>query len=176
MGMNVGKSSTNYNAEINVTPLVDVVLVLLIIFMVIVPLTQLGYDVSIPNESVSATPPPQAERQIIMAINSTGCPDAGSPSPLGLPPNCNIRLNKEVVPAGDLTRRAEEIFRQRTGDDRVLFLAAEESFRYEYVVRLLDLAKAGAGADLAIGIVKDPRIATEDPGAAAAAVGGTALE
>jgi biopolymer transport protein ExbD len=160
MAMNVGKSGTSFNSEINVTPLVDVVLVLLIIFMVIVPLTQLGYEVSIPNESVSATPPPQVERQIIMAISEETCPANAPLDPsLGLPSGCSVRLNKEVCMAGDLSRRVKEIFTGRRGDDRVLFLAAQESMRYENVVRLLDLARAGAGDDLAIGIVKEERIA-----------------
>ena len=158
MGMNVGKSS-NYSAEINVTPLVDVVLVLLIIFMVIVPLTQMGYEVSIPNESQSATPPPSVERQVIMAVSNESCPASGPIGPLGLPESCQVRLNKEVCAAADLSRRVGEIFASRRGDDRVLFLAAEESLRYENVVRLLDLAQAGAGGDLAVGIVKDERIA-----------------
>jgi biopolymer transport protein ExbD len=158
MGMNVGKSS-NYSSEINVTPLVDVVLVLLIIFMVIVPLTQLGYDVSIPNESISATPPPQVERQVILAISQASCPADGSDGSDGLPAGCHVHLNKELCAASDLSRRVGEIFEGRRGDDRVLFLAAEETMRYENVVRLLDLAQAGAGGDLAIGIVKDERIA-----------------
>jgi biopolymer transport protein ExbD len=158
MAMTTGKPGS-YSSEINVTPLVDVVLVLLIIFMVIVPLTQLGYDVSIPNESISATPPPQVERQIIMAISSATCPPGEPVGKLQLPPSCTVRLNKEVCAAEDLSRRVAEIFAGRRGDDRVLFLAAEESFNYETVVRLLDLAQAGAGGDLAIGIVKDERIA-----------------
>jgi biopolymer transport protein ExbD len=156
--MNVGKS-THYSAEINVTPLVDVVLVLLIIFMVIVPLTQLGYDVSIPNESIAATPPPEAEKQVILAVSRASCPDDAPPGENGLPQGCEVRLNREPCAAADLGRRVGEIFASRRGDDRVLFLAAEESFRYEVVVRLLDLAQAGAGGNLAIGIVKDERIA-----------------
>jgi biopolymer transport protein ExbD len=167
MGMNVGKSS-KYTAEINITPLVDVVLVLLIIFMVIVPLTQLGYDVSIPNESVSAAPPPKADRQVILAVSQASCPMGGPQGPEGLPVTCQVHLNKEPCPASDLARRIGEIFAARTGDDRVLFLAAEESMRYENIVRLLGLAQAGAGGDLAIGIVKDERIAFGPETAAAA--------
>jgi biopolymer transport protein ExbD len=159
MGMNAGKSSSNFNCEINITPLVDVVLVLLIIFMVIVPLTQLGYDVSIPNESVAATPPPQVERQVILAVSHASCPPGEPPGPTGLPASCQVRLNRESCAVGDLSRRVAEIYADRRGDDRVLFLAAEESIRYENIVLLLDLAQAGAGGDLSIGIVKDERIA-----------------
>ncbi len=67
-------SDTGLQSEINVTPLVDVVLVLLIIFMVVVPLLMQGYDVDIPRVSADAAPAPAEETQVILSIGPTACP------------------------------------------------------------------------------------------------------
>jgi hypothetical protein len=74
-----------------------------------------------------------------------------------------VRLTKEVCATNDLQRRIGEIYSGRRGNDRVIFLAAEESLAYEIVVRVVDLVQLGAGADpLAIAIVKDERLALPD--------------
>ena len=65
MSMNVGGGG-GVKASINVTPMVDVVLVLLIIFMVIQPMLQVGYTVETPPEVKSATPPPQVDRKSVV--------------------------------------------------------------------------------------------------------------
>jgi biopolymer transport protein ExbD len=158
MGMAVGEGG-GLNSDINVTPLVDVVLVLLIIFMVIVPLSQMGYDIEIPRESEAVPSPEQAEKQVIMAVSEADCAIA-APITGGLPAGCRVRINKEEVLADDLTKRMGEIFGNRRKADKVLFIAAEEKLNYEGVIRLLDLAKSGAGEDLKIGIVTDERLAT----------------
>jgi biopolymer transport protein TolR len=159
MGMAVGEGG-GLNSEINVTPLVDVVLVLLIIFMVIVPLSQMGYDIEIPRESMNAVPPEQSDKQVILAVSESDCAIAAPLTSPGLPPGCRVRINKEEVLAEDLSKRMGEIFGNRRKADKVLFLAAEEKLNYEGVIRLLDLAKNGAGEDLKVGIVTDERLAT----------------
>jgi len=177
MGMNVGGGG-GMVSDINVTPLVDVVLVLLIIFMVITPLSQMGYDVNIPRENVMATPPPpdQQNKQVILAINAREC-DVSSPvGPNGIRPDCTVRINKEAVRLADLPRRTTEIFKGRKAEDKVIFLAAEEKLNYEAVMQILDRAKAGV-EDLQVGIVTDERLATStgEAGAAAGAVAVPAL-
>jgi biopolymer transport protein ExbD len=148
------------NSDINVTPLVDVVLVLLIIFMIVVPLSQMGYDVNIPRESTSSVPREQSEKQIIMAVNADHCAILEDLGPSGLPPGCAVFLNQERVAIEDLPRRVGEIFANRRAQDQVLFLAAEERLNYEGVIRIVDIARSGlSGEDeLRIGIVSDERL------------------
>lgn len=152
-------SGTNLNSEINVTPLVDVVLVLLIIFMVIVPLVQMGYTIEIPKESVSAVPPEPTEKQVILAVSELECPIAQPLGPAGLPPSCRVRINKEEVSIAALKARMNEVFKNRKTADKVLFLAAEEKLSYEGIMQILDIARSGAGEDLKVGIVTDERLA-----------------
>jgi biopolymer transport protein TolR len=160
-----------YNSDINVTPLVDVVLVLLIIFMVITPLTQMGYDVQIPKENISTVPPDPAAKQVILAIAAKDCPITAPIGGKDLPNTCVVRLNKVPVDLAQLGTRVTELMKNRPATSKILFLAAEESLNYEAVMKVLDLAKAGS-EDLQVGIVSDPGLATSaaDPAADPAAV------
>src|SRR5260370_8470854 len=80
-------SSSKLQSEINITPLVDVVLVLLIIFMVVVPLLMEGYDVDIPRASTDRSAP-VTESQLILIIDSPTCPILTQPPRARIPNNC----------------------------------------------------------------------------------------
>ena len=141
MQFNTGDSSSDLQSEINITPLVDVVLVLLIIFMVVVPLLMHGYDVDIPRTSTGAA---QAqESRVILTIEPTACPMFGAPAGDGLPTDCRVTLGDQKIPAAELPARMAAIMASRPTEKRVLFLAADDRLNYEGVLRILDLAKSG---------------------------------
>ena len=130
-------------SEMNVTPLVDVVLVLLIIFMVVVPLLMQGYDVDIPRTSVDAAPPPQAEEQVILSITPGSCNIIDPPKGEGLPADCRVSLGDSEIAVADLPARVTQLLGSRRKEGRVLFLAADDRLNYEGVLRIVDLARSG---------------------------------
>ena len=156
MAMQTGGGSGGFQSEINVTPLVDVVLVLLIIFMVVVPLTLRGYDMDVPGPAVTGPPPEDRQdlEQVVLAIRPADCPVLEPNSGPGLPEDCHVRLNDEVLPVAALADRVGETFDPRPKDQRVLFLAADDRLNYEGVMRIVDLAKSGAEG-LRIGLVTE---------------------
>jgi biopolymer transport protein ExbD len=143
------------NSEINVTPLVDVVLVLLIIFMVVIPLAIQGYDVSIPSETTVVPDDSPSPVSVVLGVDAAGCPAFGVAAAAGLPAGCQVRLADEAVPVTELTERVAALFGPREPSERVLFLAADDRLNYEAVLRILDLAKLGV-PDLRVGLVGEP--------------------
>ena len=135
-------SGSGLQSEINVTPLVDVVLVLLIIFMVIVPLLMQGYDVDTARTSAEAVPAQAEEAQLILSIGPAACRILEPPAGEGLPADCRVTLADHEIPAADLPVRVAEILGGRPAEKRVLFLAADDRLNYEGVLRIVDLAKA----------------------------------
>jgi biopolymer transport protein TolR len=142
MEFNRGDSGSDLQSEINITPLVDVVLVLLIIFMVIVPLLMQGYDVDIPKTSANAMAQTQ-ESRLILSISPTTCGILKPPAGEGLPTDCRVMLGDQKIAAAELPARVGEILGSRPTEKRVLFLAADDRMNYEGVLRILDLAKSG---------------------------------
>jgi biopolymer transport protein ExbD len=132
--MDVG-SHSGPKSEINVTPLVDVVLVLLIIFMVIQPLMQRGYDVSVPPKAELNTPPPQATDQLIVSLTARK----------------EIYLNKERVEAGNLAIRLQELLKNR--GNKVVFFSAEDAANYGDAMKVMDIVRNNGAKN--IGIVMD---------------------
>ena len=131
MSMDVG-SSGGIKSEINVTPLVDVVLVLLIIFMVIQPMLQMGYEVETPPEVKSATPPPQNSEQVIIRMDADG----------------KTFINKLEVPRNQF---AERLRTAMTGREKKLaFFAADGELSYEKVVEFMDLCRNNGAQNLGI--------------------------
>ncbi len=143
MQFNTDGSGSSLQSEINITPLVDVVLVLLIIFMVVVPLLMQGYNVDIPKTSASPGSAQAAESRLILRIAPSTCRILEPPSGEGLPADCRVTLADQTIPAAELPARVAEILGGRPTDKRVLFLAADDRLNYEGVLRILDLAKSG---------------------------------
>jgi biopolymer transport protein TolR len=143
MEFNKSASGSSLQSEINITPLVDVVLVLLIIFMVVVPLLMQGYDVNIPRTSTNAAPAQAQERRLILSISPTACRILGPSTGEGLPADCHVTLADQNIPAAELPARVAEFLSSRPTEKRVLFLAADDRVNYEGVLRILDLAKSG---------------------------------
>ena len=136
-----GPGLMGLQSEMNVTPLVDVVLVLLIIFMVVVPLLLQGYDVDVPKMAAAAAP--QADEQIILSIGPAACPIVDPPAGEGLPADCRVSLGDSEIPAQELPARVASLLGRRPADRRVLFLAADDGLNYEGVLRVVDLARSG---------------------------------
>lgn len=131
MSMNVG-SSGGIRSEINVTPLVDVVLVLLIIFMVIQPMLQVGYEVETPPKVHTNQPLPQNNEQIIIRMDAEG----------------KTYINKEEVPR---IRFAERLKTAMTGREKKLaFFAADGELSYDKVVEFMDLCRNNGAEKLGI--------------------------
>ena len=143
MQVNSGGSGSGLQSEINITPLVDVVLVLLIIFMVVVPLLMEGYDVDIPRASADAAPVLAAESQLILGIMPATCNILQPPAGEGLPADCKVTLADENVPAAELPARIAKILGGQPVERRVLFLDVDDRLNYEGVLRIVDLAKSG---------------------------------
>src|SRR5256885_15997889 len=102
MQVNRDDSDSGLQSEINITPLVDVVLVLLIIFMVVVPLLMQGYNVDIPRTSADTVPVQAEERQLILSIEPTSCRILHRPAGEGLPAACHATLAHQKIPAAEL--------------------------------------------------------------------------
>jgi biopolymer transport protein TolR len=121
-------------ADINVTPLVDVVLVLLIIFMVTAPMLQMGIDVNLPR--VKAKSIDVAEEKLVLTIT----------------PAKEIFINKNKIPMHDLRTKLESIFTSRT--DREIFMRADKTVPYGFVVEVMsEIRKAGVDK---LGMITEP--------------------
>ena len=121
-------------AEINVTPLVDVMLVLLVIFMVTAPMMQQGVQVNLPKADTKAMAP--AEESVVVSVDKNG----------------KVFINKDEVPAGDLRNRLSTTFASRTKKE--VFLKADAGVPYGEVVRTMADIK-GAGIER-LGMVTEP--------------------
>jgi biopolymer transport protein ExbD len=142
MQVSQGGSGTGLQSEINITPLVDVVLVLLIIFMVVVPLLMEGYNVDIPRSSADSVPAQSAEQQLVLSIVPATCRILEPPTGDGVPDDCHVTLDNQKIPAAELPGRVAEMLGGQAPEKRVLFLAADDRLNYEGVLRIIDLAKS----------------------------------
>jgi biopolymer transport protein TolR len=152
MQLNDSGSGSGLQSEINVTPLVDVVLVLLIIFMVVVPLLMQGHDMDIPRTSADGMPAPADEPQVILSIQPAACRILGTSESEALPADCRVNLAEREIAATDLPAGVAQMLGSRPKERRVLFLAADDGLNYEGVLRIVDLARSGV-EDLMIDVI-----------------------
>jgi biopolymer transport protein TolR len=129
MAMAVGGPKSGPRCDINMTPMIDILLVLLIIFMVITPLTPHGLEALAPEPpDKKSQPPPDQDRTVVIQIDK----------------DKNLKINQEDSDFDKLGPRLEQIFKTRA--ERVVFVRGDPDLEFQTVARAIDIAK-GAQMD-----------------------------
>jgi biopolymer transport protein TolR len=123
MGMSVGGPGGGPKADINMTPMIDVLLVLIIIFMVITPLTPKGLEAIVPQPPPPNQKPNESDqRTVVISINA----------------DHSMTVNQEAVSEQQLGPRLSDIFKTRA--ERVVFVKGDPSLDFMYVAKAIDIA------------------------------------
>ena len=123
MSMSTGGGQA-IKAEPNVTPMIDVMLVLLIIFMIIIPQVNAGFA-AVPPQGVNLKPHPEEDEDQVLGIDAQG----------------NYYLNRAMIRKDQLESELKRIFETRT-EDKILYVKADRNLEYDKVLEALDLAAA----------------------------------
>jgi biopolymer transport protein ExbD len=134
--MSSGNASTGLTNEINVTPMIDVLLVLLIIFMMVIPMSRKAIDLQLPDPTPDDTPSGPPPTQIVLEV---------------LPGN-TFRINTQPVTKQDLQKRLKEIYDPRP--DKIIFVKGDPAVKYSDVIMAKDVAR-GAGVKVIATTPKD---------------------
>lgn len=137
MSIDVGGGPRSFKADINVTPLVDVMLVLLIIMMLVAPMLHTGIPVTLPKAS-----------------NSAAKPEAPDQSVIGIAADGRLYLDSTPVPLAALTQRVAERLESRT--DKTVIIKADVDAKYASVMATMDSLRAARIEN--VGLVTEPRV------------------
>jgi biopolymer transport protein ExbD len=135
--MDVGGAKGGVKSDINVTPLVDVMLVLLIIMMLVAPMLQKGVDVTLPK-----------------AANTTDKPETQGQTVVGIQANKSIFLNSVPVRPSDLGSKVADLM--ETQSEKVVLIKADEDVDYGTVMETMDNLRAAGIEDM--GLITDPKV------------------
>jgi biopolymer transport protein ExbD/biopolymer transport protein TolR len=146
MGMAVG-GEDEYNSDINVTPMVDVMLVLLIIFMIVTPLLQQGVSVNLPRDMMS----PDEDADIAKDTSVI----------VAIPDNNNFYIGKEQFPLTALGEKIKRLMENKTPEKRIVYIKSGVEVDYGKVVEAIDTIRK---QDIdKIGLVADKKKAAPQP-------------
>ena len=137
MGMDVGQKSGGAMATPNVVPLIDILLVLIIIFMVITPLTPKGLSALIPQPAPPNQTPQQdiAQRTVVVQVLETGRLDAD-----GLAQSVSLKINEEDATWDSLGPRLSDVFKERA--EKVAFVKGDDKVRFAEIARAIDIMRS----------------------------------
>jgi biopolymer transport protein TolR len=146
MGAKIG-GTDEYNSEINVTPMVDVMLVLLIIFMIVTPLLQQGVTVNYPTNMNS----PEEDAEITKDTSVV----------IAIPDNNNFYIGKDPYPITELGEKVKTMMRDKAPDKRIVYIKSGVDVEYGTVVKAIDTIRK---QDIdKIGLVADKKKGGEAP-------------
>ena len=135
MAMSIGGSEAGPMTDINMTPLIDVLLVLLIIFMVITPLTPKGLEALVPQPNPNQDQPEPDERTVVVSITENG----------------GILVNRTPSNMAVLEEYLRDIFKTRA--ERIMFVRGHPDLDFQDIAKVIDIGK-GAGVDK-VGLVTE---------------------
>jgi biopolymer transport protein TolR len=133
MAMDMGGAKGGVKADINVTPLVDVMLVLLIIMMLVAPMLQKGVDVKLPT-AANTTDKPDTQGQTVVAIGA----------------DKRLYLNTQQVRTGDLTSKVVDALEKQTDKNKVVLIKADQDVDYGTVMETMDALRAAGVEDMGL--------------------------